>query len=392
MATQAATGESTHRDSATAAREATRAALDSLGGPADALLAFGTVGYDARVLVETMRAAAGPVPICGCSAAGVITRRGSDEGTHALGVMALRSSAARFTPMLDEGLSTDAERLGARIGARARAADAPRLLLIFPDGLTGNAGALLRGIARAAPPGLPVFGGAAGDTFRLARTYQYGLHGAISDGVSALLVEGDLRFEQSLSHGCRTLPIRHRVTRAEGGVVYELDGRPAWHVLREYIDAPTDRFDAAQVPYLALATELSSAEGPVNVIRVPVRHDPANDALFFPGEVRQGERLAMARRDADLVVATATASARELAQRSSGRDPAFVLHADCAGRGRLLFGEAVSERAITPVQDSFGPAVPWLGLHSYGELASVAGEPHFHAYTLALCAAYDEVP
>jgi small ligand-binding sensory domain FIST len=100
----------------------------------------------------------------------------------------------------------------------------------------------------------------------------------------------------------------------------------------------------------------------------------------------------MARRDASDVVARAIESSRELVLRSGGREPFFVLQADCTGRGRLLFGDAVTERVIAPVQAPFAPDVPWLGFHSYGEIAPLAGGAHYHNYTMALCAAYDDTP
>ena len=94
--------------------------------------------------------------------------------------------------------------------------------------------------------------------------------------------------------------------------------------------------------------------------------------------------------DVDDVVARSVESSRALARRAGGRAPVFVLQADCSGRGRLLFGDAVTESVIEPVQRAFAPDVPWLGFHSYGEIAPLGGVPRYHNYTMGLCAAYDE--
>jgi hypothetical protein len=169
--------------------------------------------------------------------------------------------------------------------------------------------------------------------------------------------------------------------------VYELDGRPAWEVMREYLDEPRDTFSTA-VPYLALAQRLPDLG--TEVIRVPLGLDAETGALFFPGELPQGATLVMARRDVDEVVARSIESSRELARRAGGRAPVFVLQADCSGRGRLLFGDGVTNAVIEPVQRAFAPDVPWLGFHSYGELAPLGGVPLYHNYTMGLCAAYDE--
>jgi hypothetical protein len=166
--------------------------------------------------------------------------------------------------------------------------------------------------------------------------------------------------------------------------VFELDGRPAWEVLREYVDEPRETFSSYDVPYLALAQHLRDFDA--DVIRVPLGCDSATGALFFPGELPEGETVVMARRDEDDVIARAVDASRTLAKR--GR-PVFVLQADCTGRGRLLFGDSVTERVITPVQHGFADDVAWLGFHSYGELAPLGGHVRFHNYTMALCAAYD---
>ncbi len=381
---RAATGESRSHDSEAAGRHAAREAIERLGCAPDAMLVFATAGHEQGPLLASIRREAPDAVLVGCTGAGVITRRGSDEGTHAVAVLAIASEHARFEALFEEGFSHDAEALGARLGAQVAAHDRPRALFAFPDGLTGNASAFLRGLERTAPSELLVFGGAAGELMQLTRTYQYAGPRVASDSVAALLIEGDLRFETEVSHGCRPLGLEHVVTRATGGTVYELDGRPAWEVLREYVDEPRETFSSYDVPYLALAQRLRDTDA--DVIRVPLGCDSATGALFFPGELPEGETLVMARRDEDDVIARAVDASRSLAKHGH---PVFVLQADCTGRGRLLFGDSVTERAITPVQESFANDVAWLGFHSYGELAPLGGRARFHNYTMALCAAYD---
>ena len=67
-----------------------------------------------------------------------------------------------------------------------------------------------------------------------------------------------------------------------------------------------------------------------------------------------------------------------------------MLHFDCASRGRQLFGSRATESIVTPLQDVFRPDVPWIGFHTYGEIAPLGGRAHFHNFTVALCAIYEE--
>ena len=65
---------------------------------------------------------------------------------------------------------------------------------------------------------------------------------------------------------------------------------------------------------------------------------------------------------------------------------------DCAGRGRLMFGPRASDEIVRPLQQILGPATPWLGFHTYGEIAPLRGRPRYHNYTVALCAIFERAP
>lgn len=380
-------GESKSRNSYEAGREAALAATTALGTAPDALLLFATAGYDQAELFRGVKSAAPNALVSGCSGSGIIAASGSDEGAHAVAVLGLASNELSFSAVLEPGLRADPSGVGRRIGEACKRSEAS-LALLFPDGLTGNVAALTRAIDEHRPAGVVAFGGTAGEIHRFDRTHQYGTDGVYSDSVSALLIGGNVRFDVAISHGCQLIGVEYVVTRAEGGTVYELNGLPAWHVMREYLDEPTDSFSAAALPYLCLAQALpddaTTGYGHY-LIRVPLGLDSATGALFFPGELRQGERLWLARREIDEVVKRAVQSAHDLAARSTGPKPLFVLQADCTGRGRLLFGETISRRVMTPVQRAFADGVPWIGFHSYGEIAPIGEHTYYHNYTMALC-------
>lgn len=389
MATRVGVGESRHRKGAEAGREAAAAAVARMGGgTASLVLVFATAGHDQDELLAGVRDVTGDAPLSGCSGAGVITRRGSDEGSRAVAVMAIASDRIAFDTLLIPGLGGDPAGAGRAIAAAAARCGRrdPRMLLLFPDGLTGNLTAFLRGLGEGLTSPLRVVGGAAGELHRFERTFQYHDGRVASDSVAAVLVSGGLAAEVAVAHGCDLLGVEHEITRADGAIVHEIDGRPAWAVLREYLDDPEAGFDATSVPYLCVAQILPSGG---QVIRVPLRLERETGALFFPGELRPGDRVIMARRDADRVRDSATAAARAIRDARPGATPAFVLQFDCVGRGRLLYGEQVTEQLIAPVQRVFPEEVAWIGFHSYGEIGPHGGTTYFHNYTMVLCAIYD---
>jgi hypothetical protein len=391
-------GRSTSHRSAQAGREAAAQALEALGGRrADLVLVFATAGYDQMELVRAVSEATGRAPLAGCSAEGVIDRHGSDEGSHAVSVMAIASDRMKIRTARVEGFARDPAACGRKLAEIVeRSADlSPRLLLLFADGLSGNCTRLLAALDPALPRGVTVVGGTAGDLLDLQRTWQYEGSEAFSDGISAVVVGGDVEADVKVSHGCTPIGIEHVITRASGGNVDEIDDRPAWSVVREYLDG--DDFNALAVTYCCFAERLPARQGGdaygQYIVRVPLRLDRTSGALFFPGDIREGTTVVMARRDPAKVCDHAVEAARELRALRPDRDPTLVLQVDCAGRGRIMFGAHTTARLIEPVQRVFETdrgTVPWIGFHSYGEIAPIAGgQTYYHNYTAVLCALYE---
>lgn len=387
----ASVGQSTVRKSRAAAEEATAAALAGIAGAAPvALVVFATSEHDQGAVVSAARALAPDAALVGCSGEGVISALGSDEGSHVVGVMAIGGEGLRATALVAPGVGDDpigcARSLAAQAAACARGDE--RLVLLFADGLTTNAGLLVEELARAMPPRAPIAGALAGEALRLDRTYQYVGDRVLSDAAVALVLAGEFTATFAVSHGCEPLGLEETITRADGGWVREIGGRRAWDFFADYLEEGATGLDALNVAYLCLAERVPGAaregDGHDLAIRVPLRLDAATGALFFPGNLRQGTRVHVALRSASLICDRALAAARGLvAERGT---PDAVLHFDCAGRGRVLFDLQATARLVRPMQEIVGLEVPWLGLHSYGEIAPLGGAAYFHQFTAALCA------
>ena len=396
MATHAGVGRSERSTGRVAGAEATRAAIAAAGGGAPGLcLVFGTSGYDQTELLAGVHEAAGGALVAGCSAEGIIAGARSDEGDRAVVVLAVRSEQVHFHAALVRGYDSNSAQAGRSIAAWASEcglADA-LALFVFPDGLTGDCSAMLAAAQDGLPRGLPVIGGAAGDALKLQQTWQYCRTEVASGAVTAVLMRGAGAFEVSLSHGCSGIGLPRLVTEGSGSWLRTIDGRPAWSVLREYLDGEPDTLDGEGVLHVSFAEELDESlpdDYGRFVIRTPLGLDSATGALFLPGGgVATGTRIRLVRRDPDLIRHSARTCAERIAGLHIGRRPAFVLQFDCAGRGKTLFGSCVAEEIVHPLQAALGSEVPWAGFHTYGEIGPVGGRARYHNYTVALCAFYD---
>jgi hypothetical protein len=400
MGTVAAVGESTSRSPRAAGREAAGAAIERLRRKPDFLLLFATTGYVQSELLAGVAELAGDTPLSGCSGEGVITQQGSDESSHAVVVMAIASDRVRFVPLLATDLAQRPRDCGKALAeqVRQRGNAAGKCLLLFPDGVSGNCTQLLAGLHEALPYPLVVVGGAAaGNIASIKKTYQYFEGRAVTDAVAAVLIGGDFVLETRLSHGSTPIGVVRTVTKSDGGTVYEIDGRRAWEVFKEYFDGDLTEATSADLIHMAFAEKLpAELAGPWGeyVMHTPVDYDPQSGALIFAGELRSGSKIRIARRDPDRIREGATEAAKDLAAAAGGERPSLVLQFDCAGRGRVVFGERATATTVSSVQNAIGPDVPWLGFYTYGEIAPLKGKTLYHNHTVVLCALYDglEVP
>lgn len=392
MATHAAVGTSKAMSVERAGTDAAAHALAGLEGRVPSLgLVFATVRYPQAELLRAVREVVGPTcPLAGCSGEGVISGTHSDETDRAVAVLLITSDAIRFDALLIEGYGDDPSGAGRRLvqAVRDTGVPAPVGLWLFTDGLRGNCAELLTEVHRGLP-GLPVVGGTAGDSMEFVRTFQYGTSGVISGGISAVVISGAADVRVAVSHGCTPLGLPRRVTSADNGWVYEIDGIPAWTVFKEYLEGDPQDLNADGIVHLCIGEELKDAPGEY-IIHTPLRLDNERGALFFPGGgLVSGQEVRMTRRDPDRIVEGAKVCGDMLAR--ADQRPAFVLQLDCAGRGRVLFGSCAADFIVKPIQERLGESVPWIGFHTYGEIAPIrAGlEPRYHNYTVALCAVYD---
>ena len=394
MSMTAHVGTSQHIDSTAAGREAARAALAGLHGATPAVaLVFASADHDHAALLAAIQADLPGVPLVGCSGEGVIADDESNEALAAAAVMAIASTRVRFETFLFDDYARDPEGAARALAAQVNAAglDA-RCLCVMPDGLRGNCTQLLHTLHELVEVPMPIVGGAAADAMTFDATYQYGAGRVVSGGLAALLISGPVDVEVAVSHGCSPVGLERSVTRAADGWIQEIDGQPAWDLFREYLGDGADDLNAEGIVHLCIGERLvhGAAEYDPLVIRTPLQLDKATGALFFPGGgLTEGRAIQLTRRDPEKIRASARDTAARVQGTHPGRVPDAVLQFDCAGRGRILWGGCASGEIVAPLRRRLGAAAPWIGFHTYGEIAPIAGQPYYHNYTVALCALYE---
>src|SRR5215212_3188645 len=391
MATKAGVGMSRNHNPNVAGREAAEQALEKAGiSKPDFVFMFGSIGYDQRSLVRAVRAITGGAPLTGCSAEGTIDGDNADESNFSVLVTAISSEELHWRNGLTSGLRADPRDAGKRVAKDLL----PHLsadtigLFVFPDGVSLSLEHFFAGLegTLSSERFLPMWGGGAGNNYIFGEpTYQYCDDEVVSDGVSYALLSGRARASWALSHSLIPIGGERKVTRCQGNVIYEIEGKPAAEVLREYLPEQALAEDEDWLPYsvsLALCFRAPSyMKDEEHVVRGIPAVKMADESITVQTEVSEGTSIWFSSRDKQKIATGLDRMARQIKDQLGGEKPKLVFQFDCATRGKMMFREQEKLQLLKEFRQSVGPEVPWAGFYAFGEIGPVEEHNNRNLYT-----------
>ena len=393
MATRAGVGMSRHHNPNVAGREAAEKALENAGlEKPDFVFMFATVGYEQRSLLRAVRETTGGAPLTGCSGEGTISGDDADESNFSVVVMAISSEELRWHNGLARGLRADswaagqqvADTLSSDVGADAVG------LFVFPDGITANVDQFLAGLEGNLPSDrfLPLWGGCPAGDFALVRTYQYCDDEVASDGVAYALLSGEALPASTIGNTYIPISGERRVTRSQGNVIYEIDGKPALEVLQEYLPDPALAENWGR--YILTCALCFRAPDYMKDEEYTFRTIPsvnkAGRSITVQTEISEGTSVWFSIRDKEKVTAGLDLMADRIKQELGGNQPKLVLHFDCTARGKAMFRDQEKLQFLRRLRKAVGPEVPWAGFYTMGEIGPVGKHNCYHNYTAVVLA------
>jgi len=376
MPNKVGSGRAVGADSGRASAEATRGALEGLGGVSPSVgFVFASPSLS---LSECLRSASKVAPgarLVGCTTAGEFTERGLVHGgvvvmllatdspllvQTAPGVAAAAEQAARE---LCRGFHSTAE------GARQKGYVCSTTVTLV-DGLSGAGERFVESIVENTQALHQVVGGAAGDEGKFQATHVGEPERSGTDMAAAVHLFTKHPWGVGIGHGLEATTAKMRVTKAKGNVVHEIDGRSAFAVYQEHARKRGVELAAATAGEYLIANELGIiVAGKVTRARAPLSVNK-DGSLTCAAEVPQGAHVAILDGKPDAMVAAAREAAAEALQNLQGQEPAGVLLFDCVCRGLIL--KDAFQREIDAVREVMGE-VPVAGFLTYGEIASYSG-------------------
>lgn len=350
----------------TGPRVAAHQALSEHGGEAGLILAFVSSIEPAAAAAELAAAAEG-VPCIGITGKGAIASdRFVEEGCSILALdrsvgvgIGIREAAS--ANLRESAREASREALDAVDGRSGRTL----LLLLLDTPHTDQADAVA-GAYDAAGPHIPLAGGGAGGP----APAQLVNGRAIREAVVAIALKAPRGVGVGTRHGCRAMASPSIVTRSEGLVLTEIDGRPATEVYLERLgyggmELDDDEFEALAVTHPLAQPELN---GDTRLRHVRWRE---GSGLACATHLPAGAAVEFTHQSPDDIVAAAGAAVRDSIA-ALDQPPGAAIIFDCAGR-RSAIGGALGLESSALLGSFRGASPPLAGAFTYGEVARARG-------------------
>lgn len=383
-------GHSQDLSTADAAERATLMAMGNAGiAKADLAIVFATINYQTEYeqLHQAVQANSSCDELIGCSGMSVLTSGGEFEEEPAIAVMVLRSEQLSAVSFSAQGTESE---VGEQIQANIQSAlQDDSLLIIFPDIRAVNPAELVKQIGSDGTV-LPVVGAAVSGDATGAQMYHWKDAQATEGGATGVLLSGNFNTEIGVAQGCQPIGKPREITKADGQIIFELDGEPALENFKGTLQLLTqdDIRRSGGTVFVGIAMD-DTNKNPTRgdfLIRNLVGINEQHAALAISEEVKTGQLVQFHLRNPTAAAEEIQAIVAQLAEKTREQSPAFGLYFNCLGRGKGLYG--VTNHDINIIQDQF-PGLPVIGFFGNSEFAPIGGHNFAHAYTgvFVLCTA-----
>ena len=333
-------------------------------------------------LVDELRSHFKRAAIIGCSTSGeIVGDTVFDNSVIATAVdfehTRLRTASATIT----EGKSS--YQVGEELGRQLNDASL-RHVFVLSDGLNVNGSDLARGLASGVAEGVSITGGLSGDSTDFAETWVIADDTAGPQRVVAVGLYGDqLRVGYASMGGWEPFGPMRSVTRAEGNILYELDGRSALDLYKTYLGDHAAQLPASGLLFPIVVTEAQGGEG---VVRTVLSVNEQDGSMTFAGDIPQGGTAQLMKTNVDDLVDGATAAAEASLSGLGDARPDLALLVSCVGR-KLVMKQRIEEE-VEAIRDVFGADTKIAGFYSYGELCPFreGGDCRLHNQTMTITA------
>lgn len=315
--------------------------------------------------------------IVGCSTSGEIHESQVVDSSLSVAVLEFeRTELASHVAYIEGSESSLAA--GEQIG-EALSRDDLKAIFIISEGLHVNGSDLTNGVTSKINPDVCVSGGLAGDGTEFHKTFVIS-NGKIESGIAVGVgfYGEEIRIQSGSQGGWDKFGHERVITRSEGNVLYELDGKPALEIYKQYLGAKASELPASALLYPLSVRESVDDQNPI--VRTILAVDEEENAMTFAGDVPEGHIAQFLYANFDRLVQGAQQSAIEAV--GDLTTPVFAIGVSCVGR-RLVLNERTDEE-LEATLEGLPIGSHMVGFYSYGEISKSEGFCHLHNQSMTL--------
>ena len=299
----------------------------------------------------------------GCSTGGEICGPTVSDESLVVTAVEFRHSHVQVvaTPVKD---GADSHAAGKRV-ARLLEHENLKHVLVLTEGIFLNGGALVKGLAENLPASVSVTGGLAGDGTSFKETLLVWEDQAAKEAIVAVGFYGDhLHIGYGSLGGWDSFGPERRITRSQGNVLYELDGKSALELYKQYLgDEDAKGLPATGVLFpLSVRSDLQDTA----VVRTVWSIDEAARSMTFTGDIPPNGYARLMKANYDRLIDGAIGAAHTSRESLGAGAPELAILISCVGRKMVL--KQRTEEEVEGVRDIMGKEAILAGFYSNGEI------------------------
>jgi hypothetical protein len=370
------------------------------------IVLYTTAGYDEQGIVQTLR---GRFPNATLFGINVYKGVFSSDGLHigekgSLAIMGFAGGDLQFGISAREvedsadvvALTKDAI-ADAAMNAGKTLKDKPSIILL--GATKGKEDAIVDGIGQVFTNDIPLVGGThCTDVF--GQGYVIENDTLFNPGLIVGLIYSDAKIGASFSSGFVGKKKPGKITKGEGRLLHEIDGRPALDVYREWAHGHFDTIDSSKESVLVMSSAVCPLAKAIKLPNGEMRYIPVRPWKFNPdgslntgGDIHNGDTIYYVEGNEEALKRRAGVVAKDalVNGKIKMKDIAGGLHIYCGGAAKTLGLDAGGEtdKMVKEIQKAM-PGKPFIGGFTAGEQGNIPGYGYFHGNLMSTMVIFSE--
>ena len=335
---------------------------------AQLVLAFGST--DLLKKSPLLKELAGVYPnarFVGCSTGGEIY--GTTVYDDSLTIVAVHFEKTTIrTYEVEVNSAEDSFLAGERLAALVSPANLSQLF-VLSKGININGSELVKGLGKNLPENVIITGGLAGDGPKFQETLTFSDGVPKNNVISAIAFYGHkLKIGYGSFGGWDPFGPERIITRSKSNVLYELDGKNALELYKQYLGEHAKGLPATG---LLFPLGIRGQETTTSLVRTILATSEKDQSLTFAGDVPEGFHARLMKVNYERMIDAAGKAAKNCQDTIGSTKVDLAILVSCVGRKWVLKQRV--EEELEAVREIFGNETILTGFYSYGEIAPLAG-------------------